>query len=63
MPEVIQLKHKYVNSFIIREKRPVLVDAETPGSESSILDKIKTLGYNPEEVSLIVITHGHYDHF
>lgn len=52
-----------INAYLLLGRRPVIVDAGTPGSSRKIYDRITQLGVNPADVSLIVITHGHIDHF
>jgi glyoxylase-like metal-dependent hydrolase (beta-lactamase superfamily II) len=60
---VIQIPLGRVNAFVIRGKRPVIVDTGYPGSASAILDRLTENGIDPKSVSLILITHGHADHF
>ncbi len=52
-----------INAYLLLGRRPVIVDAGTPGSGHKIHDRITALGVDPADVSLIVITHGHIDHF
>ncbi|MFF1556152.1 MBL fold metallo-hydrolase [Streptomyces sp. NPDC058279] len=52
-----------VNAYLLLGRRPVLVDAGTPGSGRLIHDRIADHGVNPGDLALIVITHGHIDHF
>ncbi|MFZ3495961.1 MBL fold metallo-hydrolase [Streptomyces sp. 5.8] len=52
-----------INAYLLLGRRPVIVDAGTPGSGRKIYDRISEHGVDPCEVSLIVITHGHVDHF
>ncbi|MEU8928037.1 MBL fold metallo-hydrolase [Kitasatospora sp. NPDC048545] len=52
-----------VNAYLLLGRRPVIVDAGTPGSGRKILDGVTAHGVDPADVSLIVITHGHIDHF
>ncbi|MER7751694.1 MBL fold metallo-hydrolase [Kitasatospora sp. NPDC097643] len=52
-----------VNAYLLLGRRPVIVDAGTPGSGRRILDRIAGHGVDPADVSLIVVTHGHIDHF
>ncbi|WP_319563279.1 MBL fold metallo-hydrolase [Marispirochaeta sp.] len=40
----------------------VLVDAGIPGSEEKILAATRRAGLEPEKISLILLTHAHYDH-
>lgn len=41
----------------------VLVDAGMPGQAGRILDALAARGVAPETIRLILITHGHLDHF
>nr|WSW42418.1 MBL fold metallo-hydrolase [Streptomyces sp. NBC_01001]WSW63140.1 MBL fold metallo-hydrolase [Streptomyces sp. NBC_00998] len=52
-----------VNAYLLLGRRPVLVDAGTPGSGRSIHERIAGHGVDPSDLALIVITHGHIDHF
>ncbi|MFF7442085.1 MBL fold metallo-hydrolase [Streptomyces sp. NPDC008122] len=52
-----------VNAYLLLGRRPVIVDAGTPGSAGTIRDHIVRHGVDPADVALIVITHGHIDHF
>lgn len=52
-----------INAYLLLGRRPVLVDAGTPGSGRTIYDQVTRHGVDPADVSLIVITHGHIDHF
>jgi hydroxyacylglutathione hydrolase len=60
---VIQISLGWANAFVIRGKRPVLIDTGYPGSAPAIIDKLHENGVDPDWLSLIVITHGHADHF
>lgn len=52
-----------VNAYVIKGTKNILVDTGNPGNEKAILDALSGMGMKPEEISLIVITHGHSDHF
>jgi hydroxyacylglutathione hydrolase len=60
---VIQISLGWANAFVISGKRPVLVDTGFPGSAPAIIDKLHENGVDPDWLSLILITHGHADHF
>ncbi|MGW2677996.1 MBL fold metallo-hydrolase [Streptomyces sp. NPDC001436] len=53
----------HINAYLLLGRRPVLVDAGTPGSGRRIHDQIAAHGVDPTDVSLIIVTHGHIDHF
>ncbi|MGW4652171.1 MBL fold metallo-hydrolase [Kitasatospora sp. NPDC004289] len=52
-----------VNAHLLLGRRPVLVDAGIPGRGRHLLDRIAAQGVDPADLALIVITHGHIDHF
>ncbi|WP_207429386.1 MBL fold metallo-hydrolase [Pedobacter sp. SYSU D00535] len=53
-----------INSYVIRgAKKHVLVDAGLPDSEKQILQQLQLLGLSLKDIGLLVITHGHIDHF
>jgi hydroxyacylglutathione hydrolase len=60
---VVQISFGYVNAFLVTGERPILIDAGTRGAEQKILKTLDALSIAPEEVALIVVTHGHTDHF
>ncbi len=41
----------------------MLVDTGTPGQHNNFLRQMKKLGLDPRAVQLIILTHGHGDHF
>jgi len=59
---IIPVPLKMTSAFIIRDEGTVLVDSGYPGSEDTILEKLHDIGGSPEDVRLIVLTHGHADH-
>jgi len=49
--------------FVLRSDHGVvLVDCGVPGSDTTILDYLGQLGYQPQDVQAIVLTHTHVDH-
>jgi hydroxyacylglutathione hydrolase len=60
---VIPIKAGIARVFIIRGSKPVLVDNGQPGKEAGIIKAIIQKGIRPEEIPLIILTHGHDDHF
>ena len=51
------------NTHLIENSRGVIIiDAGMPHQASRILNKIRTLGYAPQDVRAILLTHGHIDH-
>ena len=52
-----------VNCFLVRENGMVLIDAGIPRRHNSFCRQMKKLGFDPQDIQLIIITHGHADHF
>jgi hydroxyacylglutathione hydrolase len=51
------------NVFLVRGERWVLVDAGAPGDAEPILRAARRHGVQPRDIALILLTHGHVDHF
>ena len=62
IPHVYQLTTRGVNIIIIVEKELTLIDTGFRGSAPKIIRFIRSLGRSEEEISLIIITHNHFDH-
>ena len=61
---VLQINTGSVNVFLIRgDGGAILVDAGNPGHADHILARLAKCGVAPHDVRLILITHGHVDHF
>lgn len=60
--EVYSVRSAFVNSYIIRGQRTLIIDTGVPGFGEKILAKMEEHGIKPSDISLILITHGHYDH-
>lgn len=62
--EIISVNFGFVKSYIIKgEKKLILIDTGLPGSTNKIIKKIEEIGFKTDQVSLIVLTHAHLDHF
>jgi len=61
--EVFSVKSSFVNAYIVRGERTIIIDSGFPGFGEKILDKMQEHGIKPGDVSLILITHGHHDHY
>jgi len=59
---VIPVRLGMVNAYIVRGEGTVLIDTGLPGNEAAICTAVQNAGVALEEVSLIVLTHGHQDH-
>lgn len=53
-----------INCFLVKGRhRHILVDTGVPGSHNKILRQLRKFNIRPDDIGLIVITHGHIDHF
>jgi glyoxylase-like metal-dependent hydrolase (beta-lactamase superfamily II) len=62
IPNVYQMTFRGVNVLVIAEAELTIVDTGFRASVPKIIDFIHSLGRSPEEISLIIITHNHFDH-
>jgi hydroxyacylglutathione hydrolase len=62
MSQVVPINLGMVNAYLIKSRKPILVDSGLHGSSDKILKRISSEGINPKDVSLIIITHAHSDH-
>jgi len=50
------------NCFLLRGERTVFIDGGAPMGMGSFVRNFKRLIVDPKEISLIILTHGHWDH-
>jgi hydroxyacylglutathione hydrolase len=62
-PVVTPISLGFVSAFLIQGKKPILVDAGTMASGRRLLQGLRRLGVEPRKLSLVLVTHGHADHF
>lgn len=53
---------RFVYSYIIAGETLTLIDTGVAGCETRIFDYIRSIGRDPREISLIILTHSHPDH-
>ncbi len=59
---VTRIKLPLANAYLVQGKRPILVDTGAPGDADRIVAALHKAGVESEELSLILLTHGHGDH-
>jgi hydroxyacylglutathione hydrolase len=62
-PTVIPIPLGFVFAFLVRGKKDILVDAGSAGAHRKIISALHSLGADVDSLSLVLITHGHPDHF
>ncbi len=61
--QIYQVSLKIVNVFIICIPAGlILIDTGPAGSKPLIFDAIKKIGYLPDDIKHIIVTHSHHDH-
>jgi hydroxyacylglutathione hydrolase len=53
---------RYVYSYIVFADKITLIDSGVSGTETIIFDYIKKNGRDPQEISLVILSHSHPDH-
>lgn len=62
-PRVVPIPLGIVKAFLLQDQGAILVDTGPPGSAPRIQQALAQEGLNLADLSLILITHGHTDHF
>jgi glyoxylase-like metal-dependent hydrolase (beta-lactamase superfamily II) len=52
-----------VNTYLVVDRQAVLIDTGMPGTGPKIQKAMARNGIRPDDISAIVITHGHIDHY
>jgi len=52
----------FLNAYLVQGERTIVVDAGYPRMAKGILAALRQHGLTPQDVSLILLTHGHLDH-
>ena len=60
---IIPLTPWLVNTYLVRGSRPVLIDTGNPEDALAIQEGLQAQGIAVTDLSVVLITHGHYDHF
>ncbi len=62
MVQIIPFRSGINTCYIVKDKGAVLIDAATPGQGKSFLKRLSDSGIRPEEIQLIILSHGDFDH-
>lgn len=61
-PEIYRLGLGVCNCFLIREEGTLLIDAGPPNQAGRFRKALARISIDPGDISLLLITHGHWDH-
>ena len=56
----------HVNCYILEDERGIaVVDPGLPGEDSwrALSERLRSVGYKPEDIHTTIVTHSHFDHF
>jgi hydroxyacylglutathione hydrolase len=53
---------RFVYSYLLAADTITLIDTGVAGCEKTIFDYIRSIGRDPDEISLVILTHAHPDH-
>ncbi|WP_241481251.1 MBL fold metallo-hydrolase [Methanoculleus sediminis] len=63
LPAVVAVPLGVTSAFIVRDRGVLLVDTGKPGDEAAVLAAMKQAGIGPDEITLILVTHGHQENY
>ncbi len=61
--KVVRIPLRVANSYLLIDKKTIIVDSGDPGFSSGILKAMQENEVKKSDVSMIFLTHGHIDHF
>jgi hydroxyacylglutathione hydrolase len=62
MTEIARIPLGADNCYMVRDRGVVAIDCGMPGASRAFQDGLKRASVEPAEVTLIVVTHAHWDH-
>jgi hydroxyacylglutathione hydrolase len=60
---VVPLTPWFINTYLVRSERLILVDTGLPSDHDTIYVALTVPNVQPADLALVFITDGHYDHF
>lgn len=62
-PNVYYVGNNWVGGYLIRtDEGLILIDTTMHAQIYLLLESIRQLGFDPRDIKMILVTHGHYDH-
>src|SRR6266850_1149064 len=59
---LIPIRLPICNAYLLKGERPILIDTGRPRDTVAIVSALAKHGVAPADLSLILHTHGHWDH-
>jgi glyoxylase-like metal-dependent hydrolase (beta-lactamase superfamily II) len=50
------------NTYVVKDKGVIMIDSGEPKKGKTFLKDLEKAAINPDEIQLIILTHGHWDH-
>jgi hydroxyacylglutathione hydrolase len=50
------------NAYVLKDEGVVMIDSGDPKKGKTLLKALEKAAINPDEIQLIILTHGHWDH-
>lgn len=60
--QIVPMNLGNTNCFVLKDKGTILIDAGGPKQAKKFMKELERASIKPEEIKLILITHGHFDH-
>ena len=60
--QIHRLRLGHTNCYLIKEEGVILIDGGEPNKINRFVEKINEISIEPKEISLILVTHCHWDH-
>lgn len=61
-PQIYTIKLGVDQCYLIGDKDWIMIDAGMSNQKKKLLKKLVGFGIKPEQIKLVIITHGHWDH-
>jgi len=60
--QIHTIKLGFDQCYLIGDKDWIMIDAGQSNKKREFLKKLADFGIKPEQIKLVIITHGHWDH-
>lgn len=60
--QIYPISFRFVSAFLLKGEKTILIDSGVPGQINRFLKELAATNTQPEEIDLLLLTHGHFDH-